>query len=156
MRTDSRLPRVLHVLLHLEQAEEPLTSEQIGKMLNTNPSLVRRTMAGLREAGFVGSTRGHGGGWVLERSLNEIALADVYAALGSPELFSLGRSADAPACLLERAANLATGKALEAARETFQAELERVTVADLVRPHAQKIREHQEKRTGKVLQRGDQ
>ncbi|GAB4510922.1 MAG: Rrf2 family transcriptional regulator [Roseibium sp.] len=143
MRTDSRLPRVLHVLLHLEQIEEPVTSEQIGRMLNTNPSLVRRTMAGLREAGFVGATKGHGGGWVLERPLREITLADVYAALGAPQLFAVGPSGDTPDCLLERAANAATSMALEAAQATFQTELKKVTVADLVAPHAQEIRENQ-------------
>ncbi|MHA7777805.1 RrF2 family transcriptional regulator [Roseibium sp. M-1] len=146
MRTDSRLPRVLHVLLHLDQTDEPVTSELIGKMLNTNPSLVRRTMAGLREAGFVVASKGHGGGWMLAKSLEEISLADVYTALGSPQLFALGRSDDAPSCLLERAANQATSAALEAARETFQAELKTVSVADLLRPHAETVREHQEQR----------
>jgi Rrf2 family protein len=144
MRTDSRLPRVLHVLLHLEQIGEPVTSEQIGRMLNTNPSLVRRTMAGLRKAGFVGATKGHGGGWVLEKPLGEITLADVYAALGAPQLFAVGPSGDTPDCLLERAANAATSGALEAARETFQAELKKVTVADIVAPHAEEIRTHGE------------
>ncbi len=145
MRIDSRLPRVLHVLLHLEQIREPVTSDRIGEMLGTNPSLVRRTMAGLREAGFVGSTKGHGGGWVLEKPLSEITLADVYAALGAPQLFAVGPSGDAPDCLLERAANAATSKALEAARETFEAELRKVSVADLVAPHAEEIRAHREK-----------
>ncbi|MEP3668926.1 MAG: Rrf2 family transcriptional regulator [Roseibium sp.] len=148
MRTDSRLPRVLHVLLHLDQLDEPVTSERIGEMLNTNPSLVRRTMAGLREAGFVRATKGHGGGWILLRKLTENTLADVYSALGSPELFAVGRSGDAPHCLLERSANQATSAALEAARATFRAELERTTVADLVAPHAEVIREHQKKITG--------
>jgi len=144
MRTDSRLPRVLHVLLHLDQIREPVTSEQIGRMLNTNPSLVRRTMAGLREAGFVAATKGHGGGWVLEKPLSEISLADVYAALGKPQLFAVGQSADAPDCLLERSANVATQAALEAARAVFEAELTKVTVADLVAPHAEAIRAYQE------------
>lgn len=144
MRTDSRLPRVLHVLLHLEQIDEPVTSDQIGRMLNTNPSLVRRTMAGLRDAGFVGATKGHGGGWVLQKPLSEITLADVYAALGSPQLFAVGQSGDAPDCLLERAANQATSQALETARATFQSELQKVTVADIVAPYAEEIRAHRE------------
>ncbi|PVB59961.1 Rrf2 family transcriptional regulator [Labrenzia sp. 011] len=135
---------MLHVLLLLARAEEPVTSEQIGRMLNTNPSLVRRTMAGLREAGFVGSARGHGGGWVLEKPLTEIPLADVYAALDSVELLSLGRSEDTPACLLERAAYATTGRALEAARAMFQAERERV------KPHAHEIGDHRGKSSGKA------
>lgn len=143
MRTDSRLPRVLHILLHLAEAEDPVTSEQIGTMLNTNPSLVRRTMAGLREAGFVGSSKGYGGGWFLAKPLEHISLANVYAALGSPELFAVGIPGGQSTCLLEQAANRATSQALNAARQTFEAELARISVADLSAPHAQDIREHQ-------------
>lgn len=143
LRTDSRLPRVLHVLLHLEQTEDPVTSDQMGRMLGMNASLVRRTMAGLRNAGFVSSTKGHGGGWYLAKSLKEISLAQVYEALGSPNLFAVGQSADAPACLLEKAANNATANALQAARDSFYAELAKVTVADLVSPHSKAIKQFQ-------------
>ena len=132
MPTDSRLPRVLHVLLHLDGVDRPMTSEMIGEMLGANPSLVRRMMGGLRKAGFVGSTKGHHGGWHLARRLDEISLADVYAALGAPNLFSVGMSDDAPQCLLERAANAATARALDQARVRFLAELQGVTVAELV------------------------
>lgn len=141
MRTDSRLPRVLHVLLHLEQIDAPVTSEQLGGMLAMNASLVRRTMAGLRDAGFVSSIKGHGGGWYLAQPLKNISLAQVYDALGSPNLFALGMSADAPECLLEQAANVATVSALQAARETFNAQLAKVTVADITSQHTDKIRQ---------------
>lgn len=146
MPTDSRLPRVLHVLLHLEGAEQPMTSDMIGHMLCTNPSLVRRTMAGLRKAGFVASVKGHNGGWHLTRELDKISLAEVYDALGAPNLFSIGQSDDAPQCLLERAANAATSKALEKARDSFRTELQSVTVADLVdrsRAEIAAIQQHQ-------------
>lgn len=143
MRSDSRLPRVLHVLLHLEQVKDSVTSNQMGQMLGMNSSLVRRTMAGLRDAGFVGSTKGHGGGWYLAKPLKEISLAQVYEALGSPNLFAVGQSADAPTCLLEQAANSATVKALQAARDTFNAELANITVADLTSPHSKAIKQFQ-------------
>lgn len=145
MPTDSRLPRVLHVLLHLDQSEEPITSEAIGRMLTTNPSLVRRLMGGLRKARLVGSTKGHGGGWVLEKPLTHISLAQVYEALGSPQLFAIGQSGDAPTCLLAKSADEATLNALQSARDIFQAELEKVMVSDLVRPHAETVRKYQEK-----------
>ncbi len=132
MRTDSRLSRVLHVLMHLGETEEPITSEMIGQMLGTNPSLVRRTMGGLREAGIVGSSKGHGGGWYLEKPLADVSLAHVYAALGEPKLFAIGASDDAPTCLLEQSANAATRAALDAARERFLESLTRQSVADLI------------------------
>ncbi|WP_421723276.1 RrF2 family transcriptional regulator [Bauldia sp.] len=132
MRTDTRLPRILHVLLHLHETDVPITSERIGRMLGMNPSLVRRTMGGLREAGIVGSTKGHGGGWYLEKRLADITLSDVYDALGEPCLFAVGTSDDTPTCLLEQAANTATESALEIARASFLGALDETTVADLV------------------------
>ena len=35
----------------------PMTSDGIAHMLGTNPVVVRRTMAGLRNSGYVGSSR---------------------------------------------------------------------------------------------------
>lgn len=131
MRTDNRLSRVLHALLHLEMLDRPATSDQIGEMLNTNATVVRRTMGGLRDAGIVASVKGHGGGWTLARPLDQITLATIYDALGEPSLFALGQADDAPDCRLEHAANTALGRALDRARRTFRQELERVTVADL-------------------------
>ena len=57
MRHDSRLSGVLHVLLHMLEAGEPITSERLAEMMSTNPVVVRRIMAGLREAGFVHSEK---------------------------------------------------------------------------------------------------
>ena len=142
MRTDSRLSRVLHVLMHLGETEEPMTSELIGQMLNTNPSLVRRTMGLLRKAGIVSSVKGHGGGWYLEKPLADLSLADVYAALNEPKLFAIGTSDDTPTCLLERSANAATQGALDAARESFLNTLSRQSVADLIEPSRAAIAEY--------------
>ena len=71
MRNDSRLSRMLHVLIHMDKHQHASTSDMIAKMLNTNPVVVRRTMAGLREQGYVRSEKGHGGGWTLVRPLSE-------------------------------------------------------------------------------------
>lgn len=143
MRTDSRLSRVLHVLMHLGETEEPMTSELIGQMLNTNPSLVRRTMGLLRKAGVVSSTKGHGGGWYLEKPLADLSLAEVYAALGEPKLFAIGASDDTPTCLLERSANAATQRALDAARERFLDTLANQSVADLIEQSRDQIAAYQ-------------
>lgn len=148
MRTDNRLSRVLHVLLHLDENDQPITSQMIGQMLGMNSSLVRRTMGGLREAGFVGSTKGHGGGWVLEKPLSDIKLADVYEALGEPSLFALGTSRNTTACLLERAANAATETALKNARDSFILTLRETSVADLVEGSRKEIAEFQRRKAG--------
>lgn len=133
MRTDNRLSRVLHALLHLDRMEGPATSDQMGQMLSTNPAVVRRMMGGLRNAGIVQSGKGHGGGWTLARPLEDITLLAIYEALGEPDLFALGLAMDAPTCPLERAANGALDGAMSKVQALFRAELAAVTVADLAR-----------------------
>ena len=115
----------------MEQHRDAMTSEQIGRMLGTNPAVVRRTMAGLREAGYVTSVKGHGGGWTLARPLSAITLLDAYRALGAPELFALGIATDAPACLVEQAVNAALGQTLEDAERRLLARFGEVTLADI-------------------------
>jgi len=100
MRQDRRLSRVLHALLHLDKMDAPATSNLIAQMLQTNPAVVRRTMSGLREAGIVTSTKGHGGGWALAQNLDKITLLEVYHALGSPPLFAMGGDDAETSCLL--------------------------------------------------------
>ncbi|MEM7721410.1 MAG: Rrf2 family transcriptional regulator [Pseudomonadota bacterium] len=133
MRSDNRLPRVLHILLHLGEMDEPVTSDRMGEMFGLDASLVRRTMAGLREHGLVASIKGHGGGWHLQRPTAEISLLDVYTALGSPNVFAIGAPEPSSPCLLEHAATDATKAAMEAARRHFEEELRRVSVADLAK-----------------------
>ncbi len=107
MKRDSRLSGVLHVLLHMAEAPGPVTSEAMARAMQTNPVVIRRIMAGLRDAGFVHSEKGHGGGWTIARDLAAITLRDVYDALGSPALFAMGNRTDAPGCLVEQAVNAA-------------------------------------------------
>ncbi|WP_299146419.1 Rrf2 family transcriptional regulator [uncultured Tateyamaria sp.] len=131
MRQDNRLSRVLHALLHLDGMDRPATSEQIAQMLQTNSAVVRRTMSGLREAGIVTSTKGHGGGWALAKPLTDVTLFAIYEALGSPKLFAIGNDDDNPSCLLARAAYAATDNALHAAQLQFRASLDAITVKQL-------------------------
>ena len=107
MRRDSRLSGVLHVLLHMAEHDGPVTSDMLAKAMGTNPVVVRRIMAGLRDDGYVRSEKGHGGGWVLARDLAGITLRDVYEALGRPALFAMGHRTEQPGCLVEQAVNAA-------------------------------------------------
>jgi DNA-binding IscR family transcriptional regulator len=131
MKRDSRLSSMLHILLHMAHAGRQLTSEELARMLQTNPVLVRRTLAGLRERGLVSAEKGHGGGWVVARSLDAITLYDVYEGLGEPELFAIGhRNAQSP-CLVEQAVNGALDQTLAEAEALVLARLREVTLAAL-------------------------
>jgi len=131
MKSDSRLPDVLHLLLHMAELGKVVTSERLAKIMRINPVVVRRLMAGLRRQGIVCSEKGHGGGWCLARPLDQLTLADVYNALGEPSLFSIGHRHAAPECLVEQAVNAVLGQALADARALLLARFEHVTLAQL-------------------------
>ena len=131
MRRDSRLSGVLHVLLHMAEHRDAVTSEVLAKAMDTNPVVIRRIMAGLRAQGYVRSEKGRGGGWTLACDLSRVTLRDIYAALGSPELLAIGNRTESPGCLVEQAVNAALGEAFDAAEALLLARLGEVTLAKL-------------------------
>jgi DNA-binding IscR family transcriptional regulator len=131
MRRDSRLSGVLHVLLHMAQHPGPATSEVLARAMETNPVVLRRILAGLRDHGYVASEKGHGGGWTLACDLAKVTLRDVYDALGCPPLLAIGYRTESPGCLVEQAVNTALGKTFRDAEELLLARLGEVTLAQL-------------------------
>jgi DNA-binding IscR family transcriptional regulator len=115
----------------MAEANGPMTSEVLAKAMGSNPVVVRRLMAGLREAGFVRSEKGHGGGWSIAGDLGAITLRDVYAALGSPEPFAMGHRTEAPGCLVEQAVNEALDGAFRDAEALLLERMGAVTLATL-------------------------
>lgn len=108
-----------------------MTSEELALHMHTNAVVVRRTMAGLRDAGFVRSEKGHGGGWIIARNLETLSLRDIYNALGSPEFFALGNRTENPACLVEQSVNHALDSAFREAEALIIERLGTISLADL-------------------------
>lgn len=131
MKMDSRLSGVLHVLMHMTQRGEPVTSEDLAMAMSTNPVVVRRVMAGLRARGYVRSDRGHGGGWSIACDLDRVTLLDIYEALGAPVPFAIGHRSENPSCLVEQAVNAALDDSLRAAQALLLERLGQITLADL-------------------------
>ncbi|WP_411340722.1 Rrf2 family transcriptional regulator [Sphingopyxis sp. J-6] len=131
MKRDSRLSGVLHVLLHMAEQAEPLTSDQLAKAMQTHPVVIRRILAGLRDAGFVHSEKGHGGGWTIARDLASITMRDVYEAIGRPHLMAMGNRTDAPGCLVEQAVNAALDTSFRDAEALLLDRFAGVTLAEL-------------------------
>ncbi len=149
MRRDSRLSAVLHGLLHMAAQGKPMTSAELAVCMNTNAVVVRRTMAGLREAAFVQSVKGHGGGWTLACDLSKITLKDIYDALGSPTVLAIGIHLEHPSCLVEQAVNRALSPAFGEAERFLIDRLATVTLAQLAedfRSHASKRHSQKQRR----------
>jgi len=143
MKRDSRLSNILHALLHMAEHEQrcgrPMTSDMLATCLSTNPVVVRRTMAGLREQGLVVSEKGHGGGWRLARPLEAVTLGQVHAALGEPGLLPETPPVEAEGCLIEAAVNDALSDTYAAARALLAARLDSITLADLAAEFSRRL-----------------
>lgn len=142
MKRDSRLSDTLHILLHMADSGGPMTSDALALMMRTNAVVVRRTMAGLREAGLVTSEKGPGGGWSLARDLSSMSLHDVYTALGEPVLVGFGRRADNPDCLVEKAVNEALEDAVSEAEAVLTARLRALRLSDLAEDFSKRLAQH--------------
>ncbi|RYH00731.1 Rrf2 family transcriptional regulator [Salipiger sp. IMCC34102] len=144
MPRDLRMSRMLHVLIHMDRHVRLATSEQISKMISTNPVVVRRMMGGLRDRGIVASEKGHGGGWTLARPLTEIMLRDVYEAVGAPPLFNIGPNADPSDCLVEKAVDAQLDASLREAEARLLAQFSKIRVEDLAADYESLSAEEQE------------
>ena len=147
MKKDSKLSSVLHVLLHMAYSDRPLTSDELSGYLQTNPVVVRRTLAGLRELGYVAAVKGPGGGWTLGCDLAQVTLRHIYDAVGSPGVFAMGHREENPQCLVEQAVNEALDKAFQEAEALLIGRLADVTLADLSADFNRRYQAHPRRKT---------
>lgn len=133
MAKSNKMSRMLHVLIHMDSCKERVTSQVISKMLDTNPVLVRRTMSGLRKKGYVSSEKGRGGGWLLTCDLGAISVLDIYKAVGSPSLFSIGPKDKECQCLVEKAVDTYIQEVLQETEKLLLNRFSAISVADLTK-----------------------
>ena len=131
MKKSTKFSDVLHILLHMAESKDAVTSENLAKAIDTNPVVVRRIMSGLREQGYVTSEKGHSGGWQLSCDLEAVTLHDVYVAIGTPTLIALGNRTDSSECIVEQAVNIATNDSFRDAEKALTASLHNTTLADV-------------------------
>lgn len=89
MKYSHRLSDAVHILTYIgasEIVEDDLSSRAIAGSINSNPSLVRRLMSTLKNAGLITSEPGRAA-VSLSKPTNEITLLDVYKAIEEPDLF---------------------------------------------------------------------
>ena len=132
MGNDGRLTRMLHLLLHIQLHDGAATSETLAVMLGTNPVVVRRTMAGLRDAGHVRATKGPGGGWRLARDPERITVLDVCRAIGVAVMPVDGGALEHPGCPVERAVSDAISAVRQDAEAVVLSRYQSMTLADLL------------------------
>lgn len=132
MKRDGKLSVALHILAHLAEAgAQPTTSEALAAHSQTNPVVIRRSLAGLREAGIVTSVKGHGGGWTVARPAATISLREVYEVLGSRGELVPEPVAAPPGCLIDATISNALDGFYAEAEVLLLRRLGEITLADL-------------------------
>lgn len=132
---NTRFAVATHILAYLAHAQgQPISSEVLAGSAGTHPVVVRRLMSTLREAGFVQSQRGAGGGTVLARPAAEITLLDVFRAVQEtePDLFQVGSTNPNAHCDLGRVMQQTLEDMFGPAIEAMRAALAAVTVQQVM------------------------
>lgn len=80
--------------------EELMTSEQLASSIRTNPTVIRRLLAKLVEAGLLESFKGKAGGVRLRKTAKEISLKDIYKAVCDKKLIALSDKEPLKQCLV--------------------------------------------------------
>src|SRR5688572_10982617 len=116
----------VHILTFLQTREgEPSTSELIASSVNTNPSLIRRILGLLAQAGLTDSKMGTGGGAVLGRKAEGITLLDVYRAIERSDIIPLHNTPN-QLCPVGRNIHAAFRNKVSTAQHAFEANLKGV------------------------------
>ena len=131
---NSRFSTAVHILTLLASVpEERMTSEFIALSVGTNPVVIRRQLALLREAQLVESRGARGGGWSLAHNPDRITLKQVRAALGEEASFRMHRNEPHPKCMVGQNVRGVLEQVYDGVESTVMKSLDQWTVADMLR-----------------------
>ncbi len=121
---------ILAVLAYKQGAD--VTSELLGRSVNTNAVVVRRLLSELRRAGLVVTHKGAGGGAKLSKPPEEISLAEIYRAVEHGPSFSMHPHAPNPRCPVGRRIEDVLAGVFAEAENALSDALDRRTLAEVV------------------------
>lgn len=84
---DQKFSVSVHIMTALAYSKDELvTSEYLASSIRTNPTVVRRLLAKLVDAGLLESFKGKAGGVRLSKAAKEITLKEIYTAVCEKKL----------------------------------------------------------------------
>lgn len=130
---NSRFRTALHALAVIAYVDDQqANSDRIAASVATDPSVVRRLLSSLREAGLVQAVEGRSGGYALGRSAARISLLDVYRAVGPETLFPLPERQPNPDCPVGARIHGVLNEPLDAAHAAMEQRLAATSLADVM------------------------
>lgn len=96
---DQRFAVSVHIMTALAfHAGELMTSEKLAAGVRTNPTVIRRLLSKLVEAGLLESFKGKTGGVRLAKPASDISLKDIYTAISDKNLINTPDKAPMKKC----------------------------------------------------------
>ncbi|MCM1282896.1 MAG: Rrf2 family transcriptional regulator [Muribaculaceae bacterium] len=144
MQISSRFTIAIHVFACIDtfEKERRITSDFLAESVNVNPVIIRRLLSRLKAAGLVHVQRGSGGASIA-KPLEEITLLDIYQAvecIENGELFHFHENTNQD-CPVGRNIHSILDDKLQRVQKTMEAEMEKITLADVIRDTQKIIRE---------------
>jgi len=115
-----------------EKLGRAITSDEMAANVGVHAVHVRRVLATLKKAGLVTSQPGPGGGWSLAKPADAISLGAIYLAVEQEGPFSMPEGDPAACCRFIPELPAILQLRLDQAEQALIAELDTVTLADLV------------------------
>lgn len=134
MKYSHRLSDAVHILTYIgasEIVENNLSSRAIAGSINSNPSLVRRLMSSLKNAGLITSAPGRPA-VSLSKPTTGITLLDVYKAIEEPDLFHVDEETNQQ-CPIGANIQSALHNAYDEVQQQAEVEMSKITLADIVK-----------------------
>ncbi len=134
---NSRFTVATHILSILGMYDRfhpgvPVKSHQIAGSVNTNPVIIRRILATLRNAGLVQILGGASGGSLINRKAEAITLREVHKAIDDNEVFAMHTNTPSKTCPVGATIKPILGDLFNKVDQAIDAVLEEKTIGDLV------------------------
>ncbi len=136
MQISSRFTMAIHIFscINTFEKEHKITSDFLAGSVNVNPVVIRKLLSQLKAAGLVNVQRGSGG-TSIAKPLAEITLLDIYNAVecvGNGELFHFHENSNQECPVGRNIHRILDGK-LEQVQRAMEQEMEKITLADVIR-----------------------
>jgi Rrf2 family protein len=129
-----RFAFAVHVMavLALEKAD-CCSSSRLARTVNTNPVVIRRLLIELQAAGLISTLRGPHGGALLKRKPEKVTLREIHNAVDQGNTFATHPNEPSAECPVGRKIAKVMERIQERANRALARELEKMTLADVLR-----------------------
>lgn len=132
MPTSTRFAVAVHILAALAVNDgKAVRSEQLASSASTNPTVIRRILSTLAEAGITSSQLGYGGGAILAKPANQITLLEVFQTVEEPNIFEMHRTSPDKNCFVGRNIQQVLSSSMTRAQQALETELSKTTIAEV-------------------------